>query len=447
MKKILITTWGNPSGWKVVTYKYNEIERKSCSTLPLLKEIISPDYIILIGLDTLYALPELFDRNVNSYTKIKSKVEDFFKNKYYEFVNSKEELPYIIISYGVGNFNRISFTGKLRDFYSYLLYKLTKFLTNNILNKGEKDKEIEVHLDLSHGINFMPVLTYKALKEILQILAITKDITLKVYNSEPVIGRETSYKYTIHLVEESRIIPAPCNTKIKENKFLKINKQSCISNEERRNIFQKVKFLNSDQTSELSAFLSSVYNGFPLVLFTFFPSQELISSFETKIDELIKVYEDNIKVELRDTECKISRDLFFTNDFETLTKAFFTTMLLYEDSIKRKKEVLINEIEEVAQKVFKFDKKLEIKIGEEIYNLNKLSSIPSFWELYNIIYTGFHSYRNQRKDIPIDERNFMAHAGFERNGVKLKREKNHIYIKYAEEKLDTIRKLCNKFLF
>jgi len=61
-----------------------------------------------------------------------------------------------------------------------------------------------VYLDISHGINFMPTLTYRALNEILGVLAHTRRISLEIYNSEPV--NKGIDGAAIHLVERRNTV-------------------------------------------------------------------------------------------------------------------------------------------------------------------------------------------------------------------------------------------------
>jgi CRISPR-associated protein Csx1 len=96
----------------------------------------------------------------------------------------------------VGVFENWNFIGNMEDFYGYVLYKFVDILSAEF----DKDLEdLELYLDLTHGINFMPVLTYRAIREISEI--ITANATLHVYNSDP-YRREASLR--IHLVESSR---------------------------------------------------------------------------------------------------------------------------------------------------------------------------------------------------------------------------------------------------
>ena len=53
----------------------------------------------------------------------------------------------------------------------------------------------------------MPVLTYRAVKDLLDILSIKNKVKLTVYNSDPYVGREKE-TLNIHIVEDINIIPS-----------------------------------------------------------------------------------------------------------------------------------------------------------------------------------------------------------------------------------------------
>jgi len=60
----------------------------------------------------------------------------------------------IIIASSIVGFPNGLFEGVMRGFYAYTLYRLTGGRTNGL----------EIYLGLIHGINFMPILTYKVTK-------------------------------------------------------------------------------------------------------------------------------------------------------------------------------------------------------------------------------------------------------------------------------------------
>ncbi|RLI00306.1 hypothetical protein DRO28_00050, partial [Candidatus Bathyarchaeota archaeon] len=60
------------------------------------------------------------------------------------------------------------------------------------------------------------------------------------------------------------------------------------------------------------------------------------------------------------------------------------------------------------------------------------------WQIYNHILEG--------KIGGINARNFLAHSGFERNSIEIKKEKDKLLLRYHEDKIKTIANLCQRGL-
>ncbi|MEM2614127.1 MAG: CRISPR-associated CARF protein Csx1, partial [Nitrososphaerota archaeon] len=260
IRSALISTLGDPSGWDPVEYIYDGSSFKSIFTLPLLNYITpKPDIIIVIVLDT------TVEERISSYSDLVEKV----RRKYAGFISKETNLSCdqlkIIVAPGAGRFQPrdifFNFTGNLSDFHAYVMFELSKLL-------AESDADITIHLDLTHGINFMPSLTLSAIKKIMSILALTRrSAKLKVYNAEPYRKNVTS-KLNIHLVEDSLAIIEYDLVRLgAEGKCTPLKRyyRKPVHREE------DLRTLISDcdkMKDELNAFLSSVFNGLPLALYT-----------------------------------------------------------------------------------------------------------------------------------------------------------------------------------
>jgi CRISPR type III-B/RAMP module RAMP protein Cmr6 len=167
--KVLIAPWGNPLGWEEVEYGYNGEKQKSKGPLPLIKRVENLDKIIIVSVNTLvnnfiYSLEELY------YSDVKTLCENLILNLCQnEF---KFEPDKVIVSYGFGEFSKMKFSGNAMDFY----YDVFKKLAFCFAKLGGK---IEVIFDATHGINYITILTYRVLREILEILPSDKNDILK----------------------------------------------------------------------------------------------------------------------------------------------------------------------------------------------------------------------------------------------------------------------------
>jgi CRISPR-associated protein Csx1 len=169
--KILIEIWGNFEKWKEVNYYYgNENIKDSKTTFPLLFQCINPSSVFVIVSDTLI---DNYDEEYENYSHIidqvtietKSFIDDINK-KFNTNLNDYN----IIVAPGIGRFEKIEVKGNPHNFYAFIYTKLSCFITEQ-LEEIFSNEEIEVYLDITHGINYMTMMSYRAVKDILSILA------------------------------------------------------------------------------------------------------------------------------------------------------------------------------------------------------------------------------------------------------------------------------------
>jgi CRISPR-associated protein Csx1 len=152
------------------------------SSLPAILNYANPktEKVFIIVLDT------VIKHHVSSYKELKDSVVTYYQ-EFLRSLNLGSEIPVeVIVAPGVGRFRLdgescAEFLGLLTDYSAYVAYEISR----SLLQIG--GDELTVHLDLTHGINFMPSLTYAVICEVLGAIAITKKVRLKVYNSEPYI--------------------------------------------------------------------------------------------------------------------------------------------------------------------------------------------------------------------------------------------------------------------
>ncbi|EHP84225.1 CRISPR-associated protein, MJ1666 family [Methanotorris formicicus Mc-S-70] len=305
----------------------------------------------------------------------------------------------VIVCPGVGTFPNGSFNGRLLDYYSYVLYKLSQIIPKD---------NIEIHMDITHGLNYMPALTYKAIKELLGILAITNKAKFYVYNSDPYSkgGKKELY---IHTVENREILPSSSTDAIDDKKLID---DSNLEGKERGEIRKK---LNTNKTikelknkkQNINAFLSSFVYALPLIYSTFY-----VEDWEIKdiIDEILSIYLSNIDVGLENKTIK--RKIGLDVGFDALVKAYFTAKVCKVDEFI-KDELSLGEITKMGKILFRNNNRfLKSEIDNSICRILINNDTGGQWILL----------REFRKDLS-DEfniRNFLAHAGFEKNLVEIK---------------------------
>ena len=385
--KLLIAPWGNPGTWNEVTYEFDKKKVKSKTPLKILQESINPDKTIIIGLDTLA-------EKGRDYQEVKTNAEEKIKKYADEFRLTKDE---VLVAPGIGTFPNGAFHGDALDYYYYIIAKISLKLLEN------HEDALSLHLDLTHGINYSAILTYRAIKEIIEIFSIFKKVDFKAYNADPSI-QGVAKKLFINVVEDSVPIPTPFTEKITQKRPLEpIN----LSPEESKELFEdKLKSIKEINNSWLSAFIGALYNGLPLALFRFYPERDKLK--ET-IFAVLDSYEEYVEVKNRN-KLEVVKRVKMKKDFKVYVFAYVIATLLNELKLisSQKKEVRLDEIENLKKGLFKFDERFKIRIEDDIYTLEKdlKGKEIKCWKVYNELLG-----RNIGEP---DKRNFLAHSGFEK---------------------------------
>ncbi len=410
VERVLIVPWGNPFEWGDITYTYEGIAMNSFCTLPILKEAIDPDKIIVVVVDTLANLvnertgePSVEQRVFSSYDEVledvRERIEYFVKNKLGERFDEID----LVIAPGVGVFKNIEVYGDILDYYHFVTYKLAELLP--VTN-------MEVYLDLTHGINFMPVLTYRAVLNLLGLASYLRNVRLTVLNSEPY----------------PRGIAGDKLRKVKLN----------IKPVEKRNVQPKpILSLLSENFNRWNAFISSVANGYPLLFATFYPDQAKIKE---EIDNKLNEFLNNIDVNGR----VVKRRSGLNSDFKTLSKLYYLLRVLNTVNIFQslpKSEISLEELRSISNSLFKNLPRVGIIVEEQLKSLEDRlttngkpkSHIEMSWKpLKMYIRVGGISGSDESSTERI-VRNFIAHSGFEYNVTMVRRSFDTIQFKYKSK--------------
>ena len=184
-----------------------------------------------------------------------------------------------------------------------------------------------------------------------------------------------------------------------------------------------------------------MYNGLPLCLFRFYPEKDKL---ENIINQVLNIYENYVEVKnLKDEKrLKVIKKLKLTKDFKVYNFAYMISTLMYDLNLisSQKKEVKINEVENLTNSLFKFDERFKNRINIDIHNIRRDLKDKEIvdWKIYNEII--------EKNVGEPDERNFLAHSGFEKNLIELKKDSGELWIRYLEKRIDTVKKFCQKGL-
>ncbi|MEM4318134.1 MAG: CRISPR-associated CARF protein Csx1, partial [Candidatus Nitrosocaldaceae archaeon] len=284
--------------------------------------------------------------------------------------------------------------------------------------------------------NYMSILCYRAVLDLLYWLALFyKEVDLTVYNSDPVSKNDnpTNIK-NINIIEKKRIIGRPLEELLSNNaRTIYLNKDDISRKkqiDERLSLLKKMK-------QDINAFVGSIYNGLPLALYTFYNEP---SDIKNVIDITLDIFNQNIVVDVRNG-LNVLRTASFTNDFKICIYAYITSRLLKERyDIKRMDNdgIDMNRIEKIKE-FFNYDKRLETRIDKDMYDIkkNERNSIDDWKLLRKVVCKSIGG---------PDERNFLAHSGFEENIVEVINIGGTIRLRYDTSSIDTARRLSTRGL-
>jgi CRISPR-associated protein Csx1 len=498
---------------------------KSVTTLAALHECLKPQYVIVVAQDTILVKNPEELRGDYGYDDVirdaKSIVEEFLrradmdvgrggevrKGNIYEEVGSKLS---VIVAPGSGRFESsmsvgaeevtvdLEVCGSLEDYYSYLLLSLASHMLAIIEREGQLS-QLKVHLDLSHGINYMPALTYKAVTDLLPVIAAYIEegeerkekegkervvvVKLSTYNSEPVL--KDGDISMIHRVEELKVreggnfglapsyeIPSQstprllklnkyCAEKAKPNEVGKLGRKvGDLSGE-------LVKRLNLDGI-RLSAFAGSLANGLPLLLLETMPTTRLHDYVEQVLCEYRRnvvvnfSVKDNSRVEVR-----MFRLARLPRDTVVVAK-----LLLASEIIKSKPKltntrysddgVNIRDLNSLVDVAFSWSERLRLTTSHELRSIktmvndmrNQEKLRAGEWTRYaDVMCThepkGLCELEGEESecskcecnilDMANERRNFLQHAGLHRCLVMAKVQDGDVWLKYDFELCEEIR--------
>lgn len=416
--KILVAIWGNFSAWKDANYRYKNKIYTSSTTLPLLLDTIKPNYTYIILADT------LMDKYDNIFTyqeglaRIKNEAGAFIKEKIRSYhTKLKEDNINILILPAVGTFSRSRFVGNPNNFYALVYFELARNILRNLGSKlafiSENNKPcLELYLDITHGLNFMTMITYRAVKDILQIIAYFCNVRLIVLNSDPLVG-SGNIDLNINEIEKINVIPAFNFYRYSDTMLL----IPSPSGHEGVNALTK-------RMDRLYAFCSAFLHGLPVYMYYFYEKPK-----EDEIENIVKLFYDHIEVNVNGT-FEVIQGLNFGESFISLLQGFLLLNLLMVNA-KDDGVVKMDDIERIKG-IFKHSRTILQRLERELGKIKRVR-IGSEFKDY-----GFYAEANYSPNDNFDGRNFFAHCGFVHNLIELKREGNTIFIKPKQRFIEEI---------
>jgi len=448
-----------------------------------------------------------FDINLASYEKLEEHVKTIFR----EFAEQvwgecqRSLSPHIIVLPGTGTYLnqsgaakyvlKLNYCGSLSDFYYMAYLELSRIFLDALkdVRSYEGDKEdgkgkLRVVLDLSHGINYMPVLTYRAVRDLLEAAALLHTVELEVVNSEPVktvtrgakgVGESSQPAHVhIHIAERSPLIPRTALTlsldKSYKAKLLSLESR-CLDSEDPKELGEKIRdraeeifrqAFGKEDLCDLAALASSISHGMPLLIL--YELANVNASLGKFVEEVIGAFRTFIKMEPDEGrgQLRIRRLARLEVGVEQVARVLFILEILRLKGLQGSKEATLKDINKVRD-IYKGIKAISTRIDRDLWEIaSALAAKPQICDgKYHLLaeVLGRDICAQIRSDNVNFQRNLLAHSGLEmcvtqiscpeemaRNRLKaeevLEKWEDKVKVRYSDEHLKEVIKAAQQLI-
>ena len=447
--KVLIATWGYPFTWGFATYNYKGRKVTAKTTLPVLINSLKPNKVYVIATDTVLVRPgeegqkdrEAL-RDIKTYGELKNRaktlVEDYIKKNVVPLLDDKSIPIEVVVNYNSGTYNNfLHFKRTIEDYYR----KLFEIFREIFAPYVGQAADIDLYLDITHGINYMPAFAFDALKDFAKILSVNGKVNLTVLNSEPYpqpAPRDEQQQKNIHLsvyevfketyqkdfidtkIDTEGVIPTSDFNRQREvdTPFKSLEKLATATPEEERDVY---------------TFLVSALEGYPLAVTQFFIEPQRL---EQKIKETVEDYEGHTKVTHRvDGQISVKSENELSKHLPVLVFAWILAKFIekrYNGGLNR--EVSLRELFGLKNTLYKRNSTLEIFLTR---NLKDFENQHERGRRKKISFYGEH--------LPKDMfRHFKAHSGLIFQFIdQIPTKEGYVY-RYKPEEEERVKKLILK---
>ncbi|NON61642.1 CRISPR-associated CARF protein Csx1 [Acidianus sp. RZ1] len=398
-EKALISIIGKPSQYKQTSYKFQGNQGTYYLSSQMLDQEINPNYRILIAGMSL--LDDVKNFNCKDYETCSNLVKDYLKensNVDHNVGPFARTASKIIVTPNVfGNKYTQSKPG-LDLYFNYVYKQVLDYLLS-------LDNVSEVHLDVTHGINYMPVLGKDAITLALSVYSIlkNKEVNFSVYNSDPyvkdaVLNINVIERYTLDVRRSISNIVSP------------------FFNQNIENLISPSKVIDGGQCWYKPKLIMRVATALASGNFIYLATKDIrdalecvensISTINLKMSNNLIEYYPSHKRQLVNVHalCKVANDVFY-----------------------RGNGIALKDLEDLAKK-YSLNETIEILIRNEINLIKRVEgSIPEDPKLLDIIMGG-----DGLKKCNANKRNLFAHGGFERKVTYLWKSNDEIYVSYRD---------------
>ncbi len=498
--KLLIASWGDPWGWKEVSYLLNDKEIKSLSSVKAIAQAEEVDKTLIFIQESLLAASRT-KKNKDKLEIIKRPYPDPLEELKKSDNPAKNYLELLhALKIGLQKFTneQVQLTNKFRVFvapsigqFSFFnekgeakigIWKINEELNSNILAfykafvilatlsellKFNEEDEVRLYVDITHGLNYTPVALSEGayIAGQLYSLLTAKLVTFRVFNSEPFIGKAKT-PLNIHIVKEEKITPfvALIDLLNKWSRFY--SKESLDPYFASKDIIGKLgadySFHIRKPTNNLKALgeyaLMSAFYSLPLLFLQagYEAQNESIYEYLSKtISWLLQNY-PIVSVEVKDEHFKVVHNYAFNLEHLILLLLIFAGASFAKKTWNKfETSVIDNTVLADVDFLESFSKEW-LHSPFKLVTLNEISQFKRKDAKEGI----FQAYRKSLEEdckgseiiwseeggIPDNRRILVAHSGFNKNAIEIICFNGKPYLRYKPKVLEAVKNAARSLL-
>lgn len=327
--------------------------------------------------------------------------------------------------------------GNVLDFYYAALFHFVDWFHEQSLKPEEP---LTIVLEGSTGLNVLQLLLYRAVVDFAQTLAYTREVNLKVYTADPVNPKMAEQVIALHLTESRPVIPTLSRLSLHQGTELLLPGK--IVGPDHNFRIRRDELGRYWHKDDLRAFLAAVYQGIPLGILSWYPAQpkevwRVLAELYTYASQKTEFHDGKLVRLIELTEWWRAYVLGMLLAVELQTH--FAELL---DRWRRTGLVTLQDLGKLVDRLYRHAPVLRNRFQAEraIRDLNVNGmSLPA---LLDDIIRGSASRERGSDQIRLNQRNFFAHMGFERNAVEvgLIPDSGEIGFRYSENSKKTIQR-------
>ena len=445
---LLVAPWGLPFVWKDAEYydaKNPENSLKSRTSLALLSRMMKPDATLILVPDTI-ASDERSGIDIGSIRGYEE-LEEAVINSVREWADEEGMLEEIVSqaemrvlpNMGLYGGWRWEFTTeRANPIMSYGALALTEILLalDGLAEKAQGDLDLMV--DLTHGINYMPLATYRAARAAARTMSAVRRVNVKLttFNSEPYpSSKSKDPRLAVYRVEEE--VEVPGNSALWLADMLVAHGGAPYIRMREKPSGETAELISTSKQltgGSLAVAAIVVYN-LPLAA-VYYSALEADEPRKT-LELLCRSREVFEKETLMDNDEKlVLHEVSLSYEAGKALAAVYGLKSYLETASENAMEALdgklskleefgveLNELSLVAEKI---GGSLAYVVGHELYEIERCI----FDDRCEIIVS--HDSWPNKPCGGLDDRNLVAHGGLERNVVEAKVEDGRILLRYRK---------------